>query len=99
MEPQYPFSVLTINSTRRIICYNQTIYDDMRLEVSEYFGLRLHVDYRTTFATEIRPMYGRVTIEIQDDDSDSKQYIYTTFSAPWQVSLQNNRQLSMHNLN
>ena len=30
-----------ITATRRIICYNQTIYNDMRLEVSEYTGLGL----------------------------------------------------------
>ena len=80
VEPQYSFNDLTINSTRRLICYNQIIYDDMRLEVPEYFGLELFVErYRTTFSTKIRPMYDQVVIEIQDDDSDSKQYIYTTF--------------------
>ena len=32
-----------INATTQIICYNQTIYDDMRLEVTEYAGLTLAV--------------------------------------------------------
>ena len=33
-----------INATMRIVCYNQPIYDDKRLEVSEYAGLTLDVD-------------------------------------------------------
>ena len=63
-----------IHANRRIVCYNQTIYDDMRLEVSEYFGLKLYVEeYYTTFPTEVQPMYDEVAIQILDNDS--KQYI------------------------
>ena len=64
-----------INATRRVICYDQPIYDDMRLEVSEYFGMTLTVQDRlpnTTF-TEIRPMYDQVAILILDDDG--KQWL------------------------
>ena len=59
-----------INATRRVICYDQPIYDDMRLEVSEYFGMTLTVQGMppTTFLTEIRPMYDQVAILILDDD-------------------------------
>ena len=59
-----------INATRRVICYDQPIYDDMRLEVSEYFGMTLTVQGMppTTILTEIRPMYDQVAILIQDDD-------------------------------
>ena len=47
-----------ITATRRIICYNQTIYNDMRLEVSEYTGLGLIVDNAlSTVLTEVEPMY------------------------------------------
>ena len=63
-----------INATQRIICYNQIIYNDMRLEVSEYFGLTLYVDdSRTTVLTQVQPMYDQVAIQILDNDS--KQYI------------------------
>lgn len=60
-----------INATRRIICYNQTIYDDMHLEMSEYVGLILAVDdtvTRTTVNTLVQPMYDQVAIQILDDD-------------------------------
>lgn len=60
-----------INATRRIICYNQTIYDDVRLEMSEYVGMTLTVDdleTRTTVNTLERPMYDQVAIQILDDD-------------------------------
>ena len=60
-----------INATRRLICYDQPIYDDMRLEVAEYFGMTLTVQIaRTTVLTEVRPMYGEVAILIVDDDGE-----------------------------
>ena len=60
-----------INATRRVICYDQPIYDDMRLEVTEYFGMTLTVQMaHTTFITEIRPMYDQVAILILDDDGE-----------------------------
>ena len=59
-----------INATRRIICYDQAIYDDMRLEVSEYFGITLTVQGMppTTVLTVVQPMYDQVAILIVDDD-------------------------------
>ena len=56
-----------INETRRIICYNQPIYDDMRLEMSEYAGLTLDIRDSSVF-TVVRPMYDQVAIEILDND-------------------------------
>ena len=57
-----------INATRRIICYNQIIYDDIRLEVSEYAGLTLAVR-DSSVITLVRPLYDQVAIQILDDDS------------------------------
>ena len=58
-----------ITATRRIICYNQTIYNDMRLEVSEYTGLGLIADNTlSTIITEVEPMYNESSILIIDDD-------------------------------
>ena len=59
-----------INATRRVICYNQVIYNDTRLEVAEYFGMTLTVQAMplTTAFTEVRPMYDQVAILILDDD-------------------------------
>ena len=63
-----------INATRRIICYDQPIYDDGRLEVSEYAGLTLDVDdsiiYFTTARTEVQELYNFASIKIRDDDSE-----------------------------
>ena len=56
------------NETRRNICYNQTIYDDMRLEVSEYLGLTLTVVSNKLRAI-IDPLYSQVAIQILDNDS------------------------------
>ena len=61
---------IVINATRRVICYDQQIYDDICLEVSEYFGMALTVQGMppTTILTEVRPMYDQVAILILDDD-------------------------------
>ena len=70
-----PITNMGINATRRKICYDQPIIDDMRLEVSEYFGLTLVIQGMpfTTVLTEIRPMYDQVAIKILDDDSKQLQ--------------------------
>ena len=56
-----------ITEEMRTVCYNQTIYDDMRLEVSEYTGLRLGI-HEATALTEVQPMYSTIAIKIVDDD-------------------------------
>ena len=69
-EQQEPVLIFTNNIIYEtsIICYNQTIYDDMRLETSEYLGLTLAVN-DTTVSTSIPPMYSQVAIQILDNDS------------------------------
>ena len=59
-----------INATRRVICYDQPIYNDMRLEVAEYFGMTLTVQLFTTNPTEVRPLYDQVAILILDNDGE-----------------------------
>ena len=60
-----------INATVRIICYDQPIYDDERLEVSEYAGLTLDVDdVFTTVLTLVQDLYDFASIRILDDDSE-----------------------------
>ena len=56
------------NEIRRIVCYDQPIYDDECLEEDEYFGLTLGVD-RASVNTVVRPMYNQSAILIQDNDS------------------------------
>ena len=58
-----------INAARRIICYDQPIYDDGHLEVSEYAGLTLGV-YYATVRTEVQEFYNFASIQILDDDSE-----------------------------
>ena len=58
-----------MNEMRRIVCYNQIIYDDMRLEMSEYVGLTLAVR-DSSVRTEVQPKYDQVDIQIVDNDSE-----------------------------
>ena len=60
----------TITELMRIVCYNQSIYDDIRLEDDEWLGLTLSVD-RASVGTIVRPMYDQAAIMIQDNDSES----------------------------
>ena len=63
-----------INVTRRIICYDQPIYDDDRLEPIEYAGLGLSANPVNLFInpslvlTVVRSMYNSSVICIVDDD-------------------------------
>ena len=63
---------IIIQETRRIICYNQLIYDDDILELDEYAGLTLGVVEENEYQipTEAKPMYDQVSILILDNDSE-----------------------------
>ena len=56
------------NELRRIVCYDQPIYDDECLEEDEWLGLTLGVDDATVL-TVFQPMYDQAAILIQDNDS------------------------------
>ena len=62
-----------ITETHRRICYNQTIFDDLRLEATEYAGLTLEVQDLvaqggpTTTNTEVDIQH--TAIRIIDNDS------------------------------
>ena len=58
----------TITELTRIVCYDQPIYEDMRLEGDEWLGLTLGVD-RASVLTTVQPMYNETAILIQDNDS------------------------------
>ena len=58
----------TITELTRIVCYDQPIYEDMRLEGDEWLGLTLGVD-RSSVRTTVQPMYDQAAILIQDNDS------------------------------
>ena len=61
-----------ISEIRRIVCYNQTIYDDQRVELDEYAGLTLGIqDNRLTtiIITLVKPEYDQAAIFIIDNDS------------------------------
>ena len=64
---------ILISQLTRIICFNQTIYDDLRLEWDEYVGLTLEVGdgALTTVKTLVEPMRGDAAIQILDNDSMS----------------------------
>ena len=77
-EQTLPFSSrisnTVINATRRIICYDQPIYDDDRLEPIEYAGLGLSANPEDFFInpssvlTVVQPVYGDSVICIVDND-------------------------------
>ena len=68
-----------ISEVMRLICYNQTIYNDVRLELNEYMGLNLGVrDYSLTrVLTFVQLTYDEASILIVDNDS--KFYVTGAF--------------------
>ena len=61
-----------ITQLMRIVCYNQPIYEDLRLELDEYVGLTLGInEVGTTVRTLVRLIYDEASILIVDNDSES----------------------------
>ena len=61
--------ISTVGEDERIVCYEQAIYSDIRLEMNEWFGLTLEADnQRSTIFTTVQPMYDTVAILIEDND-------------------------------
>jgi hypothetical protein len=58
---------ISINSTSRVVCYNQPIYDDVILENSEYFGLTLGIS-EASVPAEVKQMYNQAAVLIVDND-------------------------------
>ena len=57
---------IVISATNQRICYNQTVYDDMLVEPTEYFGLTLSV---LSNNARTPPGYNTAAVRIVDDDS------------------------------
>ena len=68
---------ILISELMRIVCFNQTIYDDPNVELDEYAGLTLGVrdNSLTTIQTNVNPMYGQAAILVIDNDSKCLQHI------------------------
>ena len=58
-----------INATRRVICYDQPVYNDERLELTEYAGLQLNVRDASVDLVLVQEQYDNAAILILDDDS------------------------------
>ena len=56
-----------ISEYSRVVCYNQSIYDDLRLELNEYAGLTLGIR-DSTVLTLVKPVYDQASILILDND-------------------------------
>ena len=72
---------IILTEERRIICYNQPIYDDLCLEPDEYAGLTLGViDYSdfdlTTVLTDVEPFCNQTAILILDNDGELAFLLY-----------------------
>ena len=68
--PRNELDDILITNLSRIICYNQTIYNDIRLESDEYLGLSLGVEDNqfTTSRTIVKPLFDQLSVLILDDD-------------------------------
>ena len=78
---------ILISELMRIVCYNQTIYDDLRLEANEYAGLTLGVDDNSQIRvlTFVKELFDQASILIVDDDSEfnakyrKREFVTTAF--------------------
>ena len=74
IESQNRIKNMVISAMRRMICYNQSVYDDVRLEMSEYAGLQLSVGDSTVGLVDVQKQYGSAVVLILDDDSQLLSY-------------------------
>ena len=72
-----PIRNMVITETARVICYNQTIYDDDRVEEDEFFSLTLTVQDRSALITLVDPQLSSAVIKIVDDDGELKNLCCT----------------------
>ena len=66
-----------ITELMRVVCYDQVIYDDLRLESDEFLGLTLEVQpvpFFTSVRTDIERFYGDAVIQIIDNDGKTGKY-------------------------
>ena len=71
---------MVISAMRRVVCYNQPIYNDSRLEVSEYAGLQLAVEDGLSALVEAQVQYDNAVILILDDDSQFANCGYNNYA-------------------
>ena len=71
-----PIMNMVINETTRVICYNQTIYDDNRMEDDELFSLTLTVQEYSASSTQVDPLHSSTIVKIVDDDGQELQIIF-----------------------
>ena len=69
----------TISEGMRIVCYNQTIYDDVVAEGQEYVGLSLHVS-QASVLTQVQPVYDQAAILILDNDGNLYTIVFVSYS-------------------
>ena len=65
-----------INAKRRVVCYDQPIYNDARLELTEYAGLQLDIRNASIGVVSVQEQYDNAAIQILDDDG---QLLLQTF--------------------
>ena len=88
---------ISIYATRRIICYDQSIYSDERLELMEYVGLQLDVRGASVYLVEVQVPYDNAAILIQDDDSQLLLYADNFFVCIRNIEPVSTKILMIHN--
>ena len=63
-----PIMNMVITGTTRAICYNQIIYDDIRVEEDEFFSLTLIVQDGSALKTTVHSQLSSTFVWILDDD-------------------------------
>ena len=65
-----PIRKMAISGRTRMICYQQTIYDDSCWERNEFFSLTLTVQDESAVTTVVDPLLSRAVVKIVDDDCE-----------------------------
>ena len=77
-----PIRTMAITEITRVICYNQTIYDDNCMEEDEFFNLTLTIQEGSAVETVVDLQLSSAVVRIVNDDCKlhpctARFYVYT----------------------
>ena len=67
-----PIMMMVITGTNTVLCYNQIIYDDDRVEEDEFFSLTLTVQDGSAMTTVVDPQLSSAVFMIVNDDGECR---------------------------
>ena len=87
MKKFNPIMNMIINNSTKTICYNQTIYNDNRVEEDEFFSLTLIVQDGSAIVTQVDPQLSSTLVKIVNDDGKIHIHVLLLYCSSAGISM------------